>query len=516
MAEITSPISGGIQVAKRTVSADAFTGRSSSQLTVAQPDPVTTSLISRNTLSLTTVSGQLQSISQQMSALNASLQSAFVNISSSTELEKRKDLQEQEQERSLAEQQIREGKESLIERKIQTALVSPVQNVASKTSFTLSRLMGFFTTLLGGWLLNEGIQTIKALSEDNQKKLNQIKDNVVRNLGIIGSVYAAVRFGLSGVLNIISRITSKVNAAVSTNLFLRPVQALLDGVKGVANKIIPKIKNLLPGFSRGGAPTGGSGAPAVPTPNNIISGLVTGTVDMMKGGNPVKAYTSNIAGAGLAGIVGNIASKIPGPPLLKAGAGLVGFLGSYGPLVDLSKSGYDKITEMFSSKKESAKSTSKVSPSPINGKISSLAFTPNVDLSNKKQTENIPGENQDFSKPAQSGETTVSQLTKESTTNTGVESKVMTEGIPAQKSQSSQQVQISPLKSETTTKVGSIGPLPEPSPTVIPLPLQTQPTLQQPAISGSTGAANNVPTFPTSNPDNFYTLYSQVHYNVVI
>jgi hypothetical protein len=58
-----------------------------------------------------------------------------------------------------------------------------------------------------------------------------------------------------------------------------------------------------------------------------------------------------------------------------------------------------------------------------------------------------------------------------------------------------------------------MGPVPEPPPVAVPLPSQKQKSSKQISVGG--GAANNVPTFATSNPDNFYTLYSQIHYNVV-
>ncbi len=243
MAEIKSPLSGGLRVARRTVSADSF--RSAATPPPTQPDPVTTSLIQRNSLALNSVSEQLSALTQQVNSLNVAMQNVYGNVNQSAALERRQDIQEQDQQRRLAEQQLREGKESIIERKIQNALVYPVQKVAAKASFTLSRLMQFCTTLLGGWLLQQGIETIKALGDGNRQKLEEIKNSVIKNLGIIGGVYAGIRFGLTSVFNILTRVAARVTTAVAVGLFLRPVQALLDGVKGAANRIIPKIKNNL-------------------------------------------------------------------------------------------------------------------------------------------------------------------------------------------------------------------------------------------------------------------------------
>lgn len=264
MVEIKSPLSGGLQVARRTVSADAFVRSAPPVVVRSEPDPVTTSLIQRNSLALNTVSNQLTSLSQQVIGLNVAMQSVYGNISQRSVLEKRQDIQEQNQERRLAEQQLREGKESIIERKIQNALIYPVQKVSQKASFTLSRLMSFFYTLLGGWLLNQGIQTIKAFGEGNRRKLEEIRNNVLKNLGIVAGVYAGIRFGLTAIFNVLTRVASRVTTAVAVGLFLRPVQALLDGVKSAANKIIPKIKNILPGFSKPGANKPPGGNPPTP------------------------------------------------------------------------------------------------------------------------------------------------------------------------------------------------------------------------------------------------------------
>ena len=61
----------------------------------------------------------------------------------------------------------------------------------------------------------------------------------------------------------------------------------------------------------------------------------------------------------------------------------------------------------------------------------------------------------------------------------------------------------------------SVGPLPEPQPTVVMAPSPPTPVQSAPSGGGG-GPANSVPAISSSNPDNFYVLYSQAHYNVVI
>jgi hypothetical protein len=533
MAEIKSPLSGGLRVARRTVSADSF--RSAATPPPAQPDPVTTSLIQRNSLALNSVSEQLSALTQQVNSLNVAMQNVYGNVNQSTALERRQDIQEQDQQRRLAEQQLREGKESIIERKIQNALVYPVQKVAAKASFTLSRLMQFFTTLLGGWLLQQGIETIKALGDGNRQKLEEIKNSVIKNLGIIGGVYAGIRFGLTSVFNILTRVAARVTTAVAVGLFLRPVQALLDGVKGAANRIIPKIKNILPGFSRSGGggnppPAGGNPPPAGPARTvaeaeqrvsgkglnrfgltSILGAGGLGTLfDVAGGEDPARAAAGNFGAAGLSAMAGNFASKIPGPPWLKllTGLGAGGFI--FGQTIDPVKGFYDKATEIFGGGAFGSTGIDKnLLSQPVTNKVTDIAFNSNNLMGDGKQTSDVASqsENQDFSKPAQYGEINVAQLM-------GVE------GINLQDAFSSSALKtpiadITPIKQEATMKAESVGPLPEPAPTIIPLPMGgTQVAAKQGASGQNTGPANNIPSIDPENPNNFYVVYAHSVYNV--
>lgn len=522
MAEIQSPLSGGLKVARRTVSADAFVRAAPAPAPVAQPDPVTTSLIQRNSLALNTVSGQLTSLTQQVNSLSASMQAVYSNISQGSALERRKDVQEQNQERRLAEQQLREGKESIIERRIQNALVTPVQKVAAKASFTLSRVRDFFLTILGGWLVNQAIQTIKALGEGNKKKLEDIRNNVLKNLGIIGGIYAGIRFGLSAAFNGITRLASKITAAVAQNLFLRPVQALLNGVKGAANKLIPKIKAILPGFSKpgGGGKPAGTGSPPPVGPartvaeaeqrvsgqginrfglSSILTGAALGTgLDIAGGEDPARATAGNLGGAATAAGAANLMSRFaPGP--FKLPAALAAGFFSYGPATDLFKGFYDKTTEMFSGAFGGPGVDKNLLSQPLTNKVPDVAFnanTPNL-VGDKKGTTDMMeiAKSQDLSQPAMFGEINLSQLVGDTTKTS--------------------EAQITPIKQEATMKAGSVGPLPEPSPTILPFPLPaTAPNTPAVASSQTGEAATKIPSIDPENKDNYLLVYSHSVYNV--
>ena len=536
MAEIKSPLSGGLRVARRTVSADAFVSAAPPPPpAISQPDPVTTSLIQRNSLALNTVSEQLSSLTQQVNSLNVAMQNVYGNVLQGSTLERRQDVQEQDQERRLAEQQLREGKESIIERRIQNALVSPVQKVASKASFTLSRVMQFFTTLLGGWLINQGIETIKALGDGNRQKLEEIRNSVLKNLGIIGGIYVGIRFGLTAVFNVLTRVAARVTTAVAVGLFLRPVQALLDGVKGAANKIIPKIKNILPGFSRpggggGNPPPPSEGTPTSGTPSTppkttaeasrqvggkgfnrlaptsllapLLGGAIGGTADVMQGEDPAKAYTTNLGGAFTSSAIASGIMRLPLPPLIKVPASLAAGFFSFGPVTDMYKNFYEKGEQTFGT------DPGATSSQPIQSKIPDIAFNSENLMGDDKQKSDIVSESQkqDFTQPAQYGEILISQLI-------GTESMNLADAFSAT-SLKTPIAEITPIKQEATMKAESVGPLPEPAPTIIPMPMGGSTASRPKSANKSSNPATSIPSIDPENPNNFYVVYSHSVYNV--
>ena len=102
-----------------------------------------------------------------MQSLAGSLQVIGTNLRAQNELEEAKDQQEAELQNKLAQEKLREGKESSIEKKIQAAAIAPAQRIAAKAQFTLTRLSDSFRTIVGGWLLQKGVETIIALKEGN-------------------------------------------------------------------------------------------------------------------------------------------------------------------------------------------------------------------------------------------------------------------------------------------------------------------------------------------------------------
>ena len=246
MDEFGSPLIGGIRAVRRNISSSFFGAPRQSQ-----PDPVTTDLLQQQSLSLTSISQQLQSVSNQISTFDQNLQGVKENLAISDQLTRQREAARQNRERILAEQGLREGKESALENKIQQSLTQPLQRVGVKTQGVLGRLQNFFLILAGGWLTSTGIDLLQALSEGNVDKINELKTKFIGGLAVIGGTMTAISLGIKSTLGILGKFVANVARVAFGGLLkgsLNGVRLLLAGlVKGAAK---------LPGGAFGGGGIG--------------------------------------------------------------------------------------------------------------------------------------------------------------------------------------------------------------------------------------------------------------------
>jgi hypothetical protein len=79
------------------------------------------------------------------------------------------------------------------------------------------------------------------------------------------------------------------------------------------------------------------------------------------------------------------------------------------------------------------------------------------------------------------------------------------------------QLEVTPAQTQSPqTSLPNIGPAPQAQPNVVMISSMAGGQPQEPQMTSSGGAASDVPAISSSNPSNFYTLYSQVNYNVVM
>ena len=188
---------------------------------------ITTALLTRNSLQLTNLSRSVANLSGQMNVLSGSLQSIGRNLATSQSLERQKEAQEQALEARLAQQQLREGKESVIEKKIESAAIAPAQKLAAKAQFTLGRLGNFFLTLIGGWLVDKGLDTLNALSTGNKDRLEEIKNQTLLGLGAITALFIGAKLVIGKMIASFGLLGIGLAGFAVAGLFTRPGQELL-------------------------------------------------------------------------------------------------------------------------------------------------------------------------------------------------------------------------------------------------------------------------------------------------
>lgn len=250
---LASPLAGGLRGIRRSISSNVF-GGGRRQTVQAQPDTITTNLLQQNSLSLENISAQLNNISAQVSGLNGSLLSIKENLGVSDQLERQREAAKQNREAILAEQGLREGKESQIESRIQSALTFPVRRLAEKTQFGLSRLSNFFLILTGGWLTNTFINLIRASADGNIELLNQLKTALTRALAVGAGTLLALSIGFKNILRGVGFLGTSALRLGQGGLLARPFRSIARGLRTGA--LILTLGGLVPSTGNKGVDVG--------------------------------------------------------------------------------------------------------------------------------------------------------------------------------------------------------------------------------------------------------------------
>ena len=262
---LSSPIAGGLRGIRRSVSSSVFTGRA-----VPPPvsDPQTTSLLNSNSLTLTSISTQLSGINESVGNLNTSLNAIRENLSISDDIEKNKELQKRKREAQLAEEGLREGKESELEKKIQFALLTPVRRVAQVARGILGRLTDSLLFLAGGWLTVQALRFLQFTSEGNIAALKKLKDRFLKDLLLMGGLVLGLTVGFGKVLTTIGKLSARLLQFTFSGV-------LTTGFKFLGNLIRVNVAKFLrfirSGLGRIGLRGVGLGALTIPGAGLIVA-----------------------------------------------------------------------------------------------------------------------------------------------------------------------------------------------------------------------------------------------------
>ena len=580
MASLSSPIGSTIDVAARTVSSSAIRGGAgggipggggtptiqpqSNLINVEKNLQVQIAQNVQQTQEISALRSAIDSLRTETTTLNQGLVSITNLIQQDSAVEKQQEAEKVESERKLAETNVRLGKESQLEQNITNSLVTPVQALQQKVGNIFARIGEALTTLFSGWLTNQGIEALKAASEGNKEKLEEIKNNVLKTIGFGVAGIGAIKIGFDLIIKTITGITGKIGGLV-LKLALAPLKVLRSTLQAA-----PIIGGLFggpkPGAKPGPKPTGVGGM--LSGARNFARGLgipaLTGSVltalDIAQGEDPGRA----IAGAAT-GMIGSAGAFALGSLIPIPGTGFGAGALAYGPSADFGKEMYDKffgksetpqakVAEPTTPKAGNSKpeppptimapveADAKISPSTVepqnsmmsdSGTSASTATTSPAPAVVQPQTPIIPPPSPEMTKNFQAAwdnrnrgyargriESAWNNMTveqqqqaKEWAKSTG---KDWTEMKLVEKPSTVQAVplpsaQVQPLPKPTQ----NVGELTEPAPNVVMMP-SGQSNNQQSSISQAPTNGTDTPLISSSNPDNFYVLYSQLNYNVVM
>ena len=502
------------------ISAAAYTGRA---VAPAQPDPVTTGLINKNSLQLAVVSNQIQGMTAQMNSLAGSLQVIASTLATAQAIERQKEAQDQELERRLAEQKLREGKESVIEKKIQAAAIAPAQKLAGTAQFTLGRLGDFFTRLLGGWLLVKGVETLKALGEGNTEKLNDIKNNVLKNLALITGIFIGYKGGLRLLTAAFSRMGGRLLAVAAAGLFVKPFTDFMSFVVDAAKSVLDKagLGGIIPEKEE---PELESSAP--PTAANIESGQTPSETPAASNNSnnsssspPASSNEANLEGKGGPSLTMPTESLLGDSVFGEGSESKFTFNMFGGPTVDLSKPVGSEAklepTETAMGKKVDEGGESKELDASKPAKFGETSLQAESTAETNTDPANVPlqGDPSKGLKPGQisPGDKTLLEM---GFTVGEVQSFVDAEKYIGKLGKLPVEDMISPVKKDKEV-AEKVGPAPEPPVNVVPVP-SGQGEAKPEQVPAGMGPINNAPSFATSNSDNIYILGAMSNFNVVM
>ena len=315
MAELSSPIAGGIRAVRRNVSSSAFTGRA-----VAPPnDSISDNIIAQNSLSLNNVSQSLQNISGQVNQLTFSLSLIRSNLAVQSQLDRQREEAEAQRERQAAQQGLRKGKEGIIEQGIQNALFSPLRSLGKKTQFGLGKLANFFTILLTGWLGDKLLKGYGFLADGNKVALNKLARNVIGTLGTIAAVLLAFKLAFKGVLLTLGVIGLRIGRFGRNKVFITPIRMLGNMITRASIAFLRGLKNPFRSLGRGGIPKPGSVNPKSGLLQNTLgvgsAGLISFGLDTYAGkpvGESLAAATGGMTTLSLTQLLTRSLTTAPG------------------------------------------------------------------------------------------------------------------------------------------------------------------------------------------------------------
>ena len=487
----------------------------------------------------------VESLRTETSTLNNGIGSVSNLIQQDAAAEKQQEQQEVVRESRLVETKVRMGKESQLEQSITNALVAPVQALQSKVTNIFGGIKEALFTLFAGWLTNQGIEALKASAEGNKTKLEQIRDRVLNAFGDVIKIFAVIQKGFGLVIKSVTGLAGRIVGFV-TKLALAPIKALTNVVRGA-----PLLTNIFGGPKKPGGGVRGPGifggvGTAIDVGMNLRNeeyvdaavgavGLTPTLPGAIARGVSIVDNVAEVFGVrGGAGIIGNNApgdaqksgtlsakSAVPAAKVASTAGSAPASIPQTPMMRDSTKpkesNAPPKIVGPILEPAEKTPLDAAATAAPAATAAATTASSPMTSMAPQAADLSLkPGQlvaGQDPSRAMNNEEFAMSKQARAQGKADGLSGKeleiyvataVMNVGTPSTAN----------ISSPTPKQTPNVGALPEPSPNVIMAGgqggSQQSPTPQAPS------AGSDTPIINSSNPDNFYVLYSQLNYNVVI
>ena len=211
-----------------------------SQPVVSEADIQTLQITQQNQQSLLGLQTGLVQVRQDIAALNAGLVGVSTLLQNDIANEQRILADKQNRERRLAEANIREGKEKVVEQKINRAFTSAATPVARRTTSLFDRIAKSLLFLFSGWLLNNYGQLIRARADGNIDLSNEIQSTILNGIRNAATVLLLFKGGLG---QIVSGITG-LSKFAGDLLIKKPFQSVRNLLSGAAatSRRTPSVK----------------------------------------------------------------------------------------------------------------------------------------------------------------------------------------------------------------------------------------------------------------------------------
>ena len=491
--------------------------------------------------SLVGLQGQLNTVRSEIVTTNVNLQGIGRLIQSDSLQDQRKLLEEREQEKKLLELKIRQGQENQLEQKVSTSLRSPLISTEKKLNSTFANITKALGTLFGffGIKVIQGIQSSAKLGIG---ALSGIGNLLKGSFGFITSTLGTLSRGFTSILSGIGGITGKVIKSLSA-LAASPFKAIAD-----------LVKSLLSGI-RSAAPVAAATAGVSGAASLLLKALGIGA----RTSTAIDAVTNFQEGNYAESAINAAATFAPFslPAIALSGMKVTG------NELDLSNINFSEIANSASSafsglmeygsnalsgaglnfdflnnpapKVEGNVEEGSQSVQPQNPMVPSTVTTPAPAPVAEPQNPIIPEPSQEMIKNFElafkyrdTNNTMIrgkiesawkmspveQQQAKKWVESKGYSCSVMKLPDPVQMQSPSgpQSLEVVPFRPQSTPQP-NLGSLPEPPPDVV--VLENNKDQPSSVIGRDSQTLTDVPLIPSGNPDNFYTLYSQVNYNVV-